>query len=255
MIKVAGIIPARYGSTRFRGKVLADICGKPMIQHVYERSKKASLLCDLIVATDDKRVMNAVQSFGGKAVMTSSAHPSGTDRVAEAAERLDVDVVVNIQADEPLVSSSVIDSVIKPFVKDGSIVMTTLAHSITNQGELHDPNDVKVVLDRNNFALYFSRALIPYPREKDKWFSPENRNRHIWYKHIGMYAYSKAFLLSFAKMKPSPLERVEHLEQLRALERGYRIKVVKTRSRTIGVDTVEDLKRVRIRMLRESRSR
>ena len=236
-MKVVGVIPARYRSARLEGKPLAEIGGKPMIQHVYERSAESKLLDDLLVATDDERIFNAVRAFGGKAVMTSREHPSGMDRVAEAAEKSDADVVVNIQGDEPFISPQVLDQLVQPFTVDGDLEMSTLARRITEEEPLRDPNVVKVVFDHNGSALYFSRALIPHPRRPDE---------HQAYEHIGLYAYRKSFLLEYAKMPPTALERTEALEQLRALENGRRIRVVVTEDHLgLSVDTPEDLERAR----------
>lgn len=236
-MKVVGVIPARYRSARLEGKPLAEIGGKPMIQHVYERSAESRLLDDLVVATDDERILDAVRRFGGKAVMTAREHPSGTDRVAEAAEQSDADVVVNIQGDEPFISPLVLDQLVQPLTVDAGLEMSTPARRITDEEALHDPNVVKVVFDRFGTALYFSRSLIPFPRRADE---------HAAYEHIGLYAYRKTFLLEYAKMPPTALERTEALEQLRALENGRRIRVVVTEDHLgLSVDTPEDLERAR----------
>src|SRR3989304_3104369 len=244
-MNVIAIIPARYGSTRLDGKPLLDIAGKPMVQWVYERAKKAKLIRDVMVATDDKRVMSAVERFGGKAVMTSSSHRSGTDRIAEAAGSLNADVIVNVQGDEPLIEPEMIDEAIKPLLAESSLLISTLKTRITNEEELKDPNVVKVVTDREGFAIYFSRLPIPYVREQMQEARSKMQEQDTHYKHIGLYVYRKDFLLKFAKMKPTPLEDAEKLEQLRVLENGYKIKVVQTKYNSIGVDTKEDLERVR----------
>ncbi|UCH35333.1 MAG: 3-deoxy-manno-octulosonate cytidylyltransferase [Armatimonadota bacterium] len=243
MAQVIGIIPARYGSTRFPGKPLADLLGKPMIQHVYERSSKARCLERLLVATDDQRILDAVAAFGGEAVMTSPDHPTGTDRLAEAAAELAVEIVVNIQGDEPLIEPSVIDALAAPLIEDSSIPMGTLMSRITEPADLHDPNVVKVVVDRNSFALYFSRTLIPYAREV-------KTEDVMYYYHPGLYVYRKDFLLTYASLPPTPLEKTEKLEQLRAMEHGYRIKVVETAHRPVSVDTPHDLEHVKHLMQR-----
>jgi 3-deoxy-manno-octulosonate cytidylyltransferase (CMP-KDO synthetase) len=231
-----GIIPARYHSTRFEGKVLKDLLGKSVIQHVWDNAKRASTLEDLIVATDDERIKSEVLRFGGKAVLTAKEHRSGTDRLREVVNPLDVKVVVNVQADEPLLHPSMIDDIVRSLLEDKGINMATLKRLITEPEELTDPNVVKVVTDRNDHALYFSRSLIPYPRgKKDTQF----------YKHIGLYAVTKDFLFTFTNLPLSNLEEIEGLEQLRALENGYRIKVVETQFETIGIDTPEDLERAR----------
>ena len=234
--KVVVIIPARYNSTRFEGKPLAEINGKPMIYHVYQRSKKAKCVDDVIVATDDERIKNAVEKFNGKAVMTSKEHRSGTDRVAEVAKKIDADIIVNIQGDEPLIDPEAIEQAVMPLVEDKNIRMCTLMTKIANEAEYDDTNIVKVVTDKEGFALYFSRALIPYPREKE----------HLKvYKHIGIYDYRKDFLLELADMQPTPLEQIECLEQLRVLENGSKIKVVETDYDSISVDTPKDLEVVK----------
>ncbi len=246
---VVGIIPARYASVRFPGKVLALLWGKPIVQHVYERTKQAKTLSDVIVATDDERVKSVVESFGGKCVMTSPDHPSGTDRIAEVARQIDCDVAVNIQGDEPLIAPEAIDAAVQPFLSDPTLKMTTLATPIADEHEYTNPNVVKVVVDRDGFALYFSRSPLPFFRPKGKMsekpsFSvPENALVRPL-RHIGLYAYRREFLLQFAKWSPTDLERTEGLEQLRALEHGIRIKVVVTPYRSVGVDTPEDLERL-----------
>ena len=244
---VVAIIPARYASTRLNGKPLLNIAGKPMIQWVYERAKKAKLTNDVIAATDDKRVFDAVRYFGGKAVMTSPEHRTGTDRIAEAADGLNVDIIVNVQGDEPLIEPEMIDEAIRPLTNDSEIVAATLKTKIRDEAELNNPNVVKVVTDKNDFALYFSRLPVPYHRDewKDLKHLTVHGSRFTVFKHIGLYVYRKDFLLKFAKMKPTPLEEAEKLEQLRVLENGYKIKVVETEHDSIGVDTEEDMERVR----------
>jgi len=236
-----GVIPARFRSKRFEGKVLADLSGKPIIQHVYERACRASLLEKVLVATDDERIRQAVLAFGGEAVMTSPDHASGTDRIGEAVKSIDVDVVVNIQGDEPLIEPSAIDAVVEPLLTDRSIQMATLMRQISDPRDHENPNVVKVVTDKDGFALYFSRSTIPY--------SGGDRDSPV-YGHVGIYAYRKDFLLHFIRLAPTPLEKIERLEQLRALENGFRIKVVKVEHyRGVGVDTPEDLEKAR-RLLR-----
>ncbi len=228
------IIPARFGSTRFPGKPLVPLKGKPLIQHVYENSSGSRLASGVIVATDSKDIFDAVVSFGGKAVMTSPAHRSGTDRVAEAAGACDYDIIINVQGDEPLIKPAMIDDVIG-LLDDGRASIGTLAKRLKSPEETADPNVVKVVFDPEGFALYFSRAPIPYPRDG----GPSEA-----FKHIGIYSYRKEALRRLAALPPSRLELIEKLEQLRALEAGMKIKVKETRFDTIGVDTPEDLKRV-----------
>ena len=236
-MKVLGVIPARYGSTRLPGKALVDICGQTMIQRVYQRAAKASCLDGLIVATDDERILNEVRRFGGCAVMTSVHHRTGTDRIAEAVSKMEADIVVNVQGDEPLLDPRCIDQVVAPLIEDPTLPMSTLRTPLTNPEDVQDPNFVKVVVDKNEYALYFSRYPIPYVR------SAELAAPH--YLHIGLYAYRRDFLLTYASLPSTPLERSEALEQLRALEHGYRIKVPLTEWDSISVDTPEDLERVR----------
>lgn len=232
-MKAIGVIPARYGSTRFPGKALALLGGRPMIQHVYENSARAHLLDDLLVATDDERIADVIRRSGGQAVMTSPEHPSGTDRVAEAVRGLEADVVVNIQGDEPFISAQAIDQVIAPFRKLDHLEMSTLMCKIEGDKKLNDPNVVKVVVDRQGYALYFSRSLIPYPRLRERFRA---------YEHIGLYAYRKSFLLSLAQLPPGELEFTEGLEQLRVLENGHRILAIRTEHHLgLSVDTPADL--------------
>ena len=234
-MKILCVIPARYASTRLPGKPLADVVGKPMIQHVYERSAQATIPQQVVVATDDEKVFQAVQQFGGKVVMTSSEHQTGTDRLAEVASKYaEVDVIINVQGDEPLIDPKVIDELAQEFLNDTALQMASVM-SIMDTEDYQNPNAVKVVTDLNNNALYFSRSLLPYPRVAGK--------ANV-YKHIGIYAYKKDFLLKFAKLEPTPLEQSESLEQLRALENGYKIKMIKTKSKFIGVDSIEDLQTV-----------
>ncbi|WP_022818764.1 3-deoxy-manno-octulosonate cytidylyltransferase [Fusobacterium russii] len=234
-MKFLGVIPARYLSTRLEAKPLKKIHGHSMIEWVYKRAKKANL-DELIVATDDKRIYDEVLSFGGKAIMTSSEHKNGTSRIAEVCKKLNnYDVVINIQGDEPLIEPSMINSLIDSFIKDKDLVMATLKHRLKEQKEIENPNNVKVISDKNDFALYFSRSVIPYPRKN------ENIN---YFKHIGIYGYKRDFVIEYSNMSSTPLEEAESLEQLRVLENGYRIKVLETSHSLIGVDTEENLKDV-----------
>lgn len=235
---VIGVIPARYSSTRFAGKVLADISGKPMLEHVWERAKKSLLLDDLIIACDEEKVAERAREFGAKVIMTSKGHTCGTDRIAEVVNPLDVKVIINIQADEPLIHPTMIDSVAQALLGNKSISMATLMKKIEALDLINDPNVVKVVVDKNNFALYFSRQAIPFKAVNSEVDSPS------YYKHIGLYGYTKDFLFIYKNLAPSNLERIEKLEQLRVLEEGYRIKVIETKYDTIGVDTPEDLAKV-----------
>lgn len=238
-MEIIGIIPARYSSSRLEGKVLAEIAGKPMIRHVWERARRAKLLDDLLVACDDERVADTVKGFGGRAVMTAKAHTCGTDRIAEVVYPLDVKGVINIQADEPLLEPVMIDQLAQSLLEEDPVPMVTLAKRIEKEGEINDPNVVKVVFDRNNLALYFSRAAIPHRAAGSGIASP------VYYKHVGMYGYTKDFLFTYKNMPPSSLEKTEKLEQLRVLESGHRIKVIETRYDTVGVDTADDLERVK----------
>lgn len=239
-----GIIPARYASTRFEGKVLADLGGKPVIQHVYERAKQAKMLDDLIVACDNERVKNAVLKFGGKVIFTSPDQPTGTDRLTEAVNPIDVKVVVNIQGDEPFVHSTMIDSIVLELLKNPKTGMATLVKKVENESELSDPNVVKVAVDKAGYAIYFSRFPIPFVREKN----PERPllEQYTFYKHIGLYGYTKDFLFTFKNLPKSNLEEAEKLEQLRALEHGYRIKTIVTKFDTISIDTPEDLEKAKM---------
>jgi 3-deoxy-manno-octulosonate cytidylyltransferase (CMP-KDO synthetase) len=249
-VKAIGVIPARWGSTRFEGKVLADLMGKPVIQHVWENAKKAKTLDDLVVACDDERIMKVVESFGGKAVYTSVDQPSGTDRLAEVVNPLDVKIAVNIQGDEPLVKSIMIDNLVMALEDEKQAQMATVVKKIEDDSELTNSNVVKVVFDKNGYAIYFSRYAIPYNRTN----TPEkDEKRPVYYKHIGMYAFTKDFLFTFRNLPKSALENAEKLEQLRVLEYGYRIKIVETKFDTVGVDTHEDLARVKEIMRSEKR--
>ena len=243
---IVAVIPSRYGSTRFPGKSLALIREKPMVQWVYERAKRSSLLDRVIVATDDQRIMKAVAAFGGEAMMTSPGHATGTDRIAEVARSLDCDIVVNVQGDEPLIDPDMIDAAVRPLAEDPSLPMGTLAKLITDPAEARDPNVVKVVFDGNGFALYFSRAPIPWDR--DQWAGKTSLADlgagGPRYKHIGLYVYRKNFLLAYAAMPQTPLEMMEKLEQLRALEQGHRIRVVITERESFGVDIPDDLSKI-----------
>ena len=248
-MRVVIVIPARMGSTRFPGKVLADLVGKPIIQHVYERAQRAKGADEVIIATDSTEVAEAVSSFGGRAVMTSPDHASGTDRIAEAAAGLDCDIIVNVQGDEPLMEPSTIEATIG-LLTDSSADMGTAAVRISSDETARDPNSVKVVFGKDGFALYFSRSPIPFHR--DIWKGPSSatagRGTRL-YKHIGIYSYRRDALMRLSELPPTELEMTERLEQLRALESGMRIKVAVVDSDTPGVDTPEDLERV-IRLMK-----
>jgi 3-deoxy-manno-octulosonate cytidylyltransferase (CMP-KDO synthetase) len=249
-MRISAIIPARYGSTRFEGKPLADILGKPMIQHVYEGVCQSKLIDQVLVATDDQRILEAVQKFGGKGMMTSPDHPTGSDRVAEVARKLRSEIIVNVQGDEPLIKGPIIDKAIRPLLTDETISISTLMTRIDEVKDWLNPHIVKVVVDQRNFALYFSRSPIPFPRDLhiDRLeSSPFGTKRPLpkrVFKHIGVYVYPRKFLLRFSKMKPTPLEKLEKLEQLRALENGCRIKLTAVNYEPICVDTPGDLQKV-----------
>jgi 3-deoxy-manno-octulosonate cytidylyltransferase (CMP-KDO synthetase) len=237
---VVGIIPARFASTRLPGKPLADISGRPMIQHVYERAQRASSLHEVLVATDAQEIVEAVEAFGGRAVLTDSAHPTGTDRLAEVAAGLpNADVIVNIQGDEPLIEPSAIDAVVKPLLDGLDFPMSSAMTALDDPSEVDDPSVVKVVTALDGAALHFYRVAIPATRSR----SPEPIRCH---KHLGIYAYRRSFLLELATLTPTPLEKLETLEQLRVLENGFRIAMVELEAhQSIGVDTPADLERVR----------
>ncbi|MDZ7357862.1 MAG: 3-deoxy-manno-octulosonate cytidylyltransferase [candidate division KSB1 bacterium] len=237
-----GIIPARYASTRFPGKPLADILGKPMIQWVYEQARLSQLLERVIVATDDQRIFKAVENFGGEVIMTSPDAANGTERVAEVAKRLTATFIVNIQGDEPLIDPAVIDQLVMLMRENPEAPMGTLVKRIKNIEDLNNPNIPKVVVDKDFYALYFSRSVIPF-------FRDERDQRHwlmksTYYQHIGLYIYRRDFLMQLVKLPPSILERIEQLEQLRVLENGYKIKVALTETDSIGVDVPADIDRV-----------
>ncbi len=248
--RILAVIPARYGSTRFEGKPLADILGRPMIQYVYEGVRQSKLIDEVVVATDDQRILEAVKAFGGKAIMTSPAHFTGTDRVAEVARKLKSEIIVNVQGDEPLIKGSFIDRAIRPLLTDDHVQMSTLMTRIEEVRDWLNPHIVKVVVDQKNFALYFSRSPIPFPRDLQIGrleSNPFGTNRPLpkrVFKHIGVYVFRRQFLLHFTGMKPTPLEKLEKLEQLRALENGYRIKVTPVNYEPLSVDTPEDLHKV-----------
>jgi len=236
--KIVAIIPARYGSTRFPGKPLALIAGKPMIQHVYERVSAAKKVNDVFVATDDKRIADVVANFGGKFVMTSSTLKSGTDRCAAAARKIKANVVVNVQGDEPVISPRTIDAAISVLLKSKENVMSTAAVPIHGHSMLFSENVVKVVIDKNFDALYFSRNAMPFLRgvHQDDYF-----NHFRFLKHLGIYIYRSSFLQKMTKLKETPLEAAEKLEQLRVLENGHKIKVTIVDEDTISVDVPSDI--------------
>ena len=235
-MKFLGVIPSRYASTRLDGKPLKDICGHTMVEWVYRRAL-LSKLDNVVIATDDEKIVKEVKSFGGNVIMTRKDHINGTSRIAEVCETYsEYDVIVNIQGDEPLIEPDMINSIIDSFLEDKSIPMSTLKHKLSTMEEIENPNSVKVVTDKNDFAIYFSRSVIPYPR---------NLDLKNYYKHIGIYGYKRDFVMEYSKMNSTPLELSESLEQLRVLENGYKIKVIETPYKIIGVDTQEELDKVR----------
>lgn len=238
-IKTLGVIPARYAAQRFPGKPLALIAGKSLVQRVYEQAAKAKRLDKVVVATEDTRILEAVEKFGGDAMLTSPDCATGTDRVAEVARAFDCELVLNIQGDEPLMRPEMIDQLVEGMQKDTRCVMGTLARKINAAEQLTNPNVVKVVVGANGNALYFSRSQIPYVRDAQDQF-----RGGMFFKHLGIYAYRREFLMKFVQLPASELEKTEKLEQLRALENGYAIKVLITPHDSIGVDRPEDVKLV-----------
>lgn len=231
---IVGVIPARFASSRFPGKPVASIAGKPMIQHVWERACLSRYLQRVLIATDDDRIGQVARAFGADVAWTRSDHVSGTDRVAEAAASTNAQIIVNIQGDEPLIDPAAIDTAILSLLDDPGTEMGTLKKRITASEDLHNPNIVKVVTDHNGYALYFSRAAIPYCRESSA----------VYWRHVGLYVYRRGLLMNYSNLKPGVLEQAEKLEQLRALENGIPIRVAETEYETIGVDTPEDLEAV-----------
>lgn len=241
--RVVAIIPARFGSQRLEAKPLADIAGKPMVQHVYERVSQAKLVTSVLVATDDERIASAVRSFGGHAVMTPVNLASGSDRIAYVARSLpEADIVVNVQGDEPLLVPGMIDEAVQILLDDATVNVATLVRSIEHEADLLNPGMVKVVLGKGGDCLYFSRSPIPFGREFEtgRW-----AQQHLYFKHIGIYVFRRGFLMQFSEMLPTPLEMAEKLEQLRILEHGFGIRAAITQHDSIPVDTAEDLERVR----------
>ena len=235
-LKTAALIPARFASSRFPGKALAEIMGKAMIVRVYQAVEKCKMIDQVYVATDDLRIKNKVEAEGGRVIMTSAQHQSGTDRIAEAAAEIEADLIVNIQGDEPLIKAESIARALEPFREESELKMSTLKRKIT-AAEAENPDLVKVITDKNDYAIYFSRSPIPFYRDA----APDEQS---YYQHIGLYVYRRNFLLKYAAMERTPLERAESLEQLRALENGFKIKVLETDARLIGVDRREDIELV-----------
>ena len=250
---VTAIIPARYASTRFPGKPLAEIQGKTMIEHVYRRTVAAQTIDRVIVATDDQRIFAAVQAFGGEAMMTRNDHPSGTDRLAEVAAKIESELIVNVQGDEPLIAPQMIDEAVRPLLRDVAIQMGTLCSRIDNLDDFFSSNVVKVVCDRQDRALYFSRAPIPYPRDIPQNELSARLSELGAKRHIGLYVYRRDFLLRYPQLPQTPLEILESLEQLRAMENGVSLHVATTGYACHGVDTPEDLQRVEALMMSAER--
>ena len=250
--QVVAVIPARYDATRLPGKPLADIAGRPMVEHVYRRAASARGVDAVVVATDDERIVAVVRGFGGIAAMTGAAHRTGTDRIAEVAATLSCEIVLNVQGDEPLIEPEMIEAVIAPLAADPMLEMSTVCVAIADRSDYANPNVVKVVKDRTGRALYFSRSPIPHFRSGPPEGGPYESVGAGFsrpFKHIGLSGYRRTFLLKLATLPQTPLERAESLEQLRALEHGYRIHTVETTYDSIGVDTPEDLERVRRQLL------
>jgi 3-deoxy-manno-octulosonate cytidylyltransferase (CMP-KDO synthetase) len=234
-MSVICVIPTRYGSTRFEGKPLIDLCGKTMIQRVYDQVKKAALVDEVYIATDDDRIKTTAEDFGAHVIMTSPRHSCGTDRIMEAIRHIEGQIILNVQGDEPLINPKAVDALVKPVLEDPSIRMATLISQIKDPEDAVNPNVVKVVKDLNNYALYFSRASIPYSR---------NDRSPVFYKQAGLYIFRRNFLIKFSKLSPTLYENIEKLEQLRALEHGYKIKLIETDYESISVDTPDDMVKV-----------
>ncbi len=238
---VLAVVPARYASTRFPAKIITPLDGKPLVLHAFERARRATLVSDVVIATDDQRVVDAVRPYTDKVLLTRTDHATGTDRIAEVAARVEAGIIVNVQGDEALVDPETIDDTIRPLMERPDVVMATARHPLTQPEHINDPNIVKVVCDAQGLALYFSRCPIPHVRDA----ADGNEAAQCHWQHIGLYVYRRDFLLEFARMPQTPLEQLEKLEQLRALENGYKIAVIDTDYRAIGVDVPEDLERVR----------
>jgi 3-deoxy-manno-octulosonate cytidylyltransferase (CMP-KDO synthetase) len=242
MDKAIVVIPARYGSTRLPGKALAEIEGQALVLHTYDRAKLSTLASDCLVATDDERIEEACERHGANVMMTSPDHESGTDRMAEIAAKTDAEIYINVQGDEPLVDPEAVDLLIGMMREDSSIRMGTLKRPYEHYDDFVSPNLARVVCDADDFALYFSRAAIPH-MSREEFETTDKRN--LAFKHIGIYSFRRDFLIEFSKMSPSPLEKAERLEQLRALEAGVRIKALTTDYESISVETPADLERIR----------
>jgi len=240
-MKMIGVIPARWGSTRFEGKVLVDLLGKPVVQHVWERAKQSSLLEEIYIACDDHRIATAAEKFKANVILTSKDCPSGTDRIAEAVKNIESDIVVNIQGDEPLIEPDLIDQVAQALIEHPDCSAATAINRILYCEEIESPHVVKVVVDNDRHALFFSRAIIPYRRDPDA-------SEPFYYRHIGIYAYRWNFLFEYQRLKPTMLEMTEKLEQLRILEHGYKMITIETAYDARGVDTPQDLQDLIVRL-------
>ena len=240
--RVSAVIPARYASTRLPGKMVAPVAGKPLVLHAYLRAQQAALVDETIIAADDIRIREAAAPFDARVVMTRPDHTCGTDRIAEVAEHLSSEIIVNVQGDEVLIDPATIDAIIQALLDEPEVLMSTARHRIRNVEDIENPNVVKVVCNTRGHALYFSRSPLPHVRG-----AGDEKTASHW-QHIGVYAYRREFLLDFARMAQTPLEKLEKLEQLRALENGYAIAVVDTNYESIGVDTPEDLDNARKRI-------
>lgn len=235
--RVLGVVPARYASTRFPGKIIASLAGKPLVLHAYDRARKARLIDDVIIAADDARVRDAIVPFGARVVMTRPEHPTGTDRIAEAVAGDNADIIVNIQGDEALIDPETIDAAIRPLLDQPDIVMSTARRRISDPALVANPNIVKVICDKRGRAIYFSRSPIPHIRDE----ADRDKAALCYWQHIGLYVYRRDFLLAFAGLPQTPLEQLEKLEQLRAVEHGFPIAVIDTEYDGRGVDVPEDL--------------
>jgi 3-deoxy-manno-octulosonate cytidylyltransferase (CMP-KDO synthetase) len=251
VVNPVAVIPARYGSSRLPGKPLLDLCGKPIIQRVYERVKEAGIFSRVLVATDSEEIARRVEAFGGESMLTSPDHRSGTERIAEVAGRIDGDWIVNVQGDEPFIHPSMLADLWESFRGERTAAVGTLCHRISDPREFRNRNVVKVVTDTRGRALYFSRSAIPYG-EADSGVPEIDGPGALWYKHVGIYMYRRSFLLGYPMLGRSPLEDAEGLEQLRILEHGYEIRVYPTERETLGIDTVEDLEEARRRCMAEA---
>jgi len=235
------VVPARFASTRFPGKIIVPLAGKPLVMHAYERAQRATLVDETLIAADDPAIAEAVAPYGARLVMTRPDHPSGTDRIAEVAEGHPAEIIVNVQGDEALIDPATVDAAVQALLDHPEAVMSTARHRITDPALIADPNAVKVVCDAAGRALYFSRSPIPHIRDA----ADREAGNTCYWQHVGLYVYRREFLLRYAKMPQTPLEKLEKLEQLRVLESGFDIVVVDTEYRGIGVDTPADLERVR----------